>query len=499
MYDRRRKRRTMLLAAVLLAAALPCRTGAVTDGGSYTYTSDAQPVPDKAIYEAARCVTGEQAGAGAFSQPEDLFIYGDEVYVADTGNDRIVVLDKELRYRREIADLTDGEREDSLSGPTGVFVGEAGILVCDQGNQRALLLDGDGRIRHTYLKPDNETLAGTTYKPVKAVMDDFHNVYILANGVYQGFLQFTEEGDFQGFFGSNVIESSLSVAASRFWKNFFSKEASETMARDIPVEYSNAYMDPDGFLYATIYQTGSGTHNLKKLNARGANILQHSQDGNAYDRNLYGDQQTYVHKGIVWKPTLVDVTVDGDGLITVLDSTWCRAFQYDQDGNLIGVFGGNGDTMGRFAGPVALEHLGDACLVLDKLKGSVTVFEPTQYRRLLGQALRYYGEGAYGESIDLWQEVLKYQANNPLAYRSIGKAYMQQARLGEALQYLHMAGDRESYSLVLGQLRQRFFQENILWILLGIAAAVIGLRYAGRALRRWMGFAPRGRKAAGKR
>ena len=74
----------------------------------------------------------------------------------------------------------------------------------------------------------------------------------------------------------------------------------------------------------------------------------------------------------------------------------------------------------------------------------------------------------------------------PLAYKSIGKAYMQQECPEEALINLHMAGDRESYSLVYGQMRQAFFQRNIVWILLAAAALMVGCRYARRGLHYWI-------------
>lgn len=474
---------TALLAVTLVmpgaAAVLPSNTG-------YTYTVDAKAVPDRIIYEANSSVTGKQTGTENFSLPEDLFVYDGRVYIADTGNDRIVVLDNKLHFLYEIVDLDNGGEWDSLSGPTGLFVGPAGILVCDKGNERVILLNEKGAILQSYLKPENETLANTSYRPTKAVMDDYGNVYVVSSGIYQGLLQFSLDGRFLNFFGSNVIENSLSVQLSRFWKKFFNKEASETMSRDIPMEYNNVYIDADGFLYASIYQTASGSNNLKKLNARGKNILTHMQDDSTLDRNRYGDQQTYVYKGIVWNTTLVDVTVDDEGIISVLDSTWGRIFQYTQDGDLLGEFGGIGTTLGTFSSPSALENLNGDILVLDKLRGTITVFSPTAYRKLLGQALTYYTEGDYQASIDLWRQVIKYNSNMPLAYKSIGKAYMQQECPEEALINLHMAGDRESYSLVYGQMRQAFFQRNIVWILLAASALMVGCRYARRGLHYWI-------------
>lgn len=476
----------LAIATFLVAGSWPCAAASLDTDGSYTYTASGDAVPDKEIYEAVRYISGEQTASGAWSLPEDLFIYNDNYYIADTGNQRVVVLDAEGNFLFEISKLQNDPGSGRLSSPVGVFANECGILICDSGGQRVILTDEQGNVLQTYEKPDTAVLTDTLYKPAKAVMDEYHNVYILASGVYQGFMQYDLNGEFQGFFGSNSIESSASLVLSRFWKKFFGNDASQSMSRDIPLEYNNAFIDENGFIYATIYQTGTGSYNVKRLNARGNNILEHLQDGNALDRNRYGDQFEEIIKGTAWRTNLVDVTTDESGVITVLDSTWGRLFQYNSDGDLLGVFGGLGTTLGSFSAPSSVEENNGCYYVLDKLTGSITVFEPTAYRELLGKALVYYEEGAYQESIEVWQDVLKYNSGVTLAYKSIGKAYMQQRDYEVALEYLKNAGDRESYSLVLGQLRQQFFQKNIWWLLIVAVAVIIGLRFGLRAFFRWL-------------
>lgn len=482
------KRLAAILATgmLLFGCALPCSAVSLDTDTSYTYTASGDAVPDKEIYAAVRQISGEQTGSEAWSLPEDLFIYNGKYYIADTGNNRVVVLDSEFHFLFEISQLQNDPGAGRLSGPKGVFANECGILICDNGNQRVVLTDELGNVLYTYEKPDTAVLTDTVYKPSKALMDEYHNVYILASGVYQGFMQYDLQGNFQGFFGSNDIEASAELVLSRLWKKFFGNDASKTMSRDIPLEYNNAHIDENGFIYATIFQTDTGSNNLKQLNARGANILTHLQDGNALDRNRYGDQYEQTIKGTVWRTTLIDVTTDSNGVITVLDSTWGRLFQYSTDGDLLGVFGGLGTTLGHFSAPSAVDEDNGQYYVLDRLAGSITVFEPTAYRTLLGEALVYYQEGAYQESIDVWQEVLKYNSGITLAYKSIGKAYMQQQRYDIAREYLKNAGDRESYSMVLGQLRQQFFQKNIWWLLVVGIGVIVGLRFALRALFRWL-------------
>ena len=70
---------------------------------SYTYTEDREAAPGPAVYRNVLEVFGEDPGIGALKEPQDLFVLQDNlVYVADTGNNRIVVLDKYLRLVRTI-------------------------------------------------------------------------------------------------------------------------------------------------------------------------------------------------------------------------------------------------------------------------------------------------------------------------------------------------------------------------------------------------------------
>ncbi|MBE5786413.1 MAG: hypothetical protein E7324_02605 [Clostridiales bacterium] len=481
-----------LLAAVcallVMAGALPAAAE------SYTYTTGAQARPSAEIYQPVRVITGGATGAGEFDMPEDIFWLDGKLYVADTGNDRIVVLDENFQMIKELDTPIVDDDDDEFYSPTGLFVGERGMLVCDKNNKRLLLLNEDDEATIVYEKPDAKALAGTTFKPVKAVMDKDGNAYVLANGVYQGLLMFNPEGGFEGFFGANVIEATLSLIMERFWKSFFSKEASETMARSIPIEYSNIVMDGEDFIYASIFKTQSGSGNVKKLNALGKNILNHPRNGTALDPNRYGDLRGYTEKGAYKQTQLTDIAVDEDGVITVLDGTWGRLFQYSPDGDLLGTFGGKGDVKGMFSDPSAVVYTGKNYIVLDKVKGTLTEFAPTPYRELLGEALRYYTAGEYQASIDAWRQILKYDASMTLAYKSIGKAYMQQGKWQEALENLEIAGARNDYSLVLSNVRREFIRDNFVWLLLGVVAGCIALSYLYRGLRKWMGFSVKQKK-----
>lgn len=60
-------------------------------------------------------------------------------------------------------------------------------------------------------------------------------------------------------------------------------------------------------------------------------------------------------------------------------------FQYTSEGELMYIFGGQGQQNGTFQSPVDVESWGDDLLVLDQAYGTVTVMEPTLSRRMSGK------------------------------------------------------------------------------------------------------------------
>jgi len=79
-------------------------------------------------------------------------------------------------------------------------------------------------------------------------------------------------------------------------------------------------------------------------------------------------------------------------------------------------------------------------------------------------------------------------ANHTLAYRSIGKHYLELKDYEQALNYLKLGQDREAYSLAYAQWRKVWLQENILWLLPVVAAAVLLLRAALHRVLKMLGF-----------
>ena len=134
----------------------------------------------------------------------------------------------------------------------------------------------------------------------------------------------------------------------------------------------------------------------------------------------------------------------------------------------------------------AVEKLGDEYLVLDADKGNLTVLAPTAYMRDVLEAMNYYNQGLYVEASGLWQNILARNSNFAIAYRSLGRALLQQGNSKDALKMLRKGGDRYFYSIAFAEYRKEFARKYFLLIVFGSAATVVGLVLLLKRARRWM-------------
>lgn len=145
-------------------------------------------------------------------------------------------------------------------------------------------------------------------------------------------------------------------------------------------------------------------------------------------------------------PRLIDIDVSDSEIYSVLDASRGRIFTYNGDGYLMYIFGGIGNRLGEFNTPVAIEHNGDDVLVLDQALGEITLFQTTEYGRLLNSAVRSYYSGDEEEAYRQFSEVVNLNANMEYAYSGIGKAYLRKGEYKEAAAYFKRSMDRINYS-----------------------------------------------------
>ena len=450
---------------------------------SYTYTydywEDDQQSPD--AYRVATVIDSMSLGLDKLEgvrikKPQSLFVRDNTLYIADTFNNRILEIEREgnaFTVKRIIREMT-GADVSTFNQPYDCYVDPQGnIYVADYGNQRVVMMDKDLKWLKEYTKPLDATFdQGKNFLPSKIVVDVAGRVYVLCQNVNKGLVKYEADGTFAGFIGANTVSVSM---ADYIWKRYFqTKEQRAKSANFVPTEYENIYIDHEGFIYATTIVFSEGdlkwdkAKPIRRLNSLGNDILIKNDKippiGDIYW--IPGSEATGPSR-------LVDITVMDDDIYVALDRTRGRLFGYDSQGILLWAFGTKGNVKGAFTDAVSIEHMGRDLLVLDQVENSVTVFQTTEYGQTIYKATEMYMDGEYDKSAELWQDVLKMNANYPLAFRGIGRAILRENRYEEAMDYFKLAHDRENYGRAFKLYRKEWVEKNIWWIILVLAVLLI--------------------------
>lgn len=491
---RRWLRPTMLvLTAVLLAAGFGVpAANAITPYTTYYRDGYGQLVQIQAAYKPVdvlgrdfAAADGGEAGqdaaaAASLSGPQDLFVAaGDRLYVADTGNNRIVQLDDAGKLVR-----TYEVKESPLNRPSGVFVDEDGSLyVADTGNQRVVKLDPSGKLVREYKRPNSPYLqASFKYEPTKLVVDKRGFLYITTLGAFQGLLQLDPEGSFQNFFGANKVAFSLFDAFKRF---FYTREMYSRELSKLPGAIVNTAIDGNGFIYTVTKDIQS--EQVKKLNIAGLNQLETKGEFVAASgRSSFGETAWWHEHGTA--PQLQDIAVDADGNMTVVDALLHTISQYDENGNLL-FFWANSEIattskLGLVQTPsaIAANSKGEL-LVVDSDNSLIQRFAPTEFGSLVHQANKLTQEGRYAESEPLWQEVVRLDALYTPALIGLGKAAFNKENYEEAERLFYEAGIGQGFSDSFWQTRLVWFQRHFA-LLMNLAIALFAVVFAGERLTR---------------
>lgn len=419
-------------------------------------------------------IDGYEMELGAFKDPQDIYVAEDDTfYIADSGNNRIIHMNADKQVLGVIA---PEEGEGQLSNPKGVFASKSGdVYVADTGNQRVVQFDASGRYVKAFRKPDSALLdQGFTFTPSKLVLDKRGYLFIVSEGAHQGLVQLRPDGTFAGFFGANHVDFSLTRLLVKF---IASKEQKEQLASVRPPEFSNLYQDEEGFIYTTTL--GIRTDQVKRLSAVGVDIL------NMHGSKRYGDYEMPIENWKALYEAFVDVSVDDSGIITALDQTTGKAFQYDQLGNLLFIFGGLGDQDGLFMTPSSIGQTSDGTIyIVDKTRNRIDRFRTTPFAAKVHEATRLYVEGRYEEASEPWHDVLEMNSNYDLAYKAIGKALSKAERYGEAMDYFKAAKDRAGYSEAFLEYRKVFLRKHFDIIFGGVIALYAAWKLTAFLLKR---------------
>jgi hypothetical protein len=435
---------------------------------TYSYKGKAQLEPQ--AYYPYRILAGKDLDISEFATPGDIFqdSRGD-VYIVDSGNNRIIHLNSDLKLKREIKNFMNGSIMDSFLNPQGIFVQESGeMYIADTDHSRIVVLNANGELIRIIQKPVSELISDNfEYRPIKISVDYANRIFIVARNINDGIIELDSQGAFVGFFGAVKVSRTIVDA---FWKMIATAEQRKRMSLSVPTEYSSIDVDMDGFIYGTVSAIDDKNLDpgmfIHKLNPMGNDVLK--RDGTFAPM---GDVDFAVDSKMIPETSkLVDITIRNNGIYSVLDQRMGRIFTYDQYGNLLYVFGSNGDSMGQFGMCSAITSFGtDEYLVLDAKYNQIVVFKPTNYGRLITSAVELYAKRSYEESEKIWEQVLKYTAKSEIAFSGMGMNLMRNKKYSESMEYYRLANDRGLYSEAfkfyrLQWINQRFTVISILCI-----------------------------------
>ena len=459
---------------------------------NYDYWGDVQMTPDP--YRVLTVIDSSSLGLEqldnlSINNPQGLFARGGDVYVADTGNNRILQLHldgEKVTLTRIITEISGAEPA-TLNGPTDLFADEEGnIYIADYNNHRVIMANKDLNLMKEFRKPTDATFnQSSEFLPSKIAVDVAGRVYVLATNVNKGFMKYESDTSFTGYIGANPVKIDM---ADYIWKRYFmSREQRAASESFVPTEYENLYIDEKGFIYATNtvfseWELKSDTAKpIRRLNGVGNDILI-KNDRYPPIGDLYWKSES-----IQYGPSkLTDITALDNEIYVAVDKIRGRLFGYDSQGVMLWAFGTKGNADGAFNRPTALDHIGYDLLVLDGLKNSVTVFTPTEYGQLIYDATDTYLDGDYDRSAELWQEVMKLNANYPLAFRGLGRSMLRQEKYLEAMDYFERAHDRDDYGRAFKQYRKIWIEKNVLWVVLILAVLLLIPLILGRIKKmRW--------------
>ena len=428
---------TFVLGAFSIAAAEPYQ--------SYTYSSDGFALYSPSAYSPVSSYNYQDVFSGTemvdFNNPTDMVVDDEgRVYIADSGNNRILVLNPEsYKCDRIIDSFDNGGHKDSFSDCRGVFVNEEYIFVCDTNNQRIVVFNRDYEFVKIIGKPTGTLFGATTqYNPVAMAVDQYGRIFVISYTTYEGVIVMTSDGVFTGYIGAQKGDYNALQLILRRFQTAAQREAS---IKNVSTEYNNITIDEDGFIYVTTntinaekQQTAVKSKDVdyapvKKLNSAGSEIMKRNGFFSpAGEVDIQYRSMDLINPAPVGASSIVDVAIGDERTWSIVDAKRSKIFTYNQDGVLLFAFGDTGLQLGNLQKISAIAYQNGKLLVLDSDAKSFVVYKRNPYGELLLEALRCENERRYEDSVTAWLSVLQYNNNFDSAYIGVGRSYYRQGK-----------------------------------------------------------------------
>jgi len=437
-----KKKILSLTAVLLLALGITSEVNMTTASAASpykTYTVDGYGSTQET--QTAYIAEGTIIGFGneKFKGPNDMTITDDgTIYVADTGNSRVLIGNTEGKLIRKIG-------EGTLVKPMGIFVtDEKHVFVADHDAEAVFEFDEYGNLLNKYGRPTSPLYGeGIKYQPLKVVVNDAGIMFVVCESNTNGIVEISplDGGTFLGYFGTNYAATSMQDIIMRA---ILTKEQRAKMVSNIPSTPDNLAIDEKGLIYTVT--RGDENTTLKRLNIAGVNMLQSAKNMGVYDE----------------APAAVAVG-NHDNVYVVSQVGYI--YEYNDNGEPIFIFGGNDDGTQR----VGLSSLvtsiqvdkNDNIYTLDSDKAQIQIYSPSEFTQKLHNALYLYSKGKYSKAREPLQQVLDMNSLFDYANKAMGRCYFQEEDYDQALNYAKLAVDTDGYSDAFWETRNVWLKKNI--------------------------------------
>lgn len=455
------KRIVSLTVLVLLCFTFATAYAEHTGDSSYIYDYWGSANPSLNAFELSRVIRTDSVEGAVMKSVDDVYVHNDLIYIADSVSGKVFVIDKDYNLVKEIRVIRDKEgkivvnkdnKQAILNAPEGVYANDDYIYIADTGNNRIFLLNPeDYTLEMEIDKPEN-MVGSTDFVPSKLAVDNAGRIFVVVKSSTEGIIELNKDGSFSRYFGVNSPQVSF---IDFFWKSIASDEQKAKMSKTYAPAFTNVQTDSDGFVYAVTTDTASEEMAFR-FNAKGENVLRKL----GYSETL-GDlpKASTSSTDTASKSTFTDIAVSDYGVYALLDTSKNRVFLYNFDGNLLTVFGGTGDIEGKFNTPTSICWMGNSLIVGDSKLACAFVFTPTDFGALVLEAEEKYFNGDFSGASELNLKIVAMNANYDHAYVSIGKNYLMQDEYEQAMYYFKLGNDKTYYSKAFAGYRNLIIQK----------------------------------------
>ncbi|MBQ9467589.1 MAG: YIP1 family protein [Clostridia bacterium] len=510
--------------AAILGATLSFLPASAAAYSTYTYSINGQPLSSPDAYTPDKVITSKDIGGigAALLRPADITVdYNNKVYIADTGNNRILILDKYMKnVVLSLNTFNNDGFADALNAPEGVFISkptswrDGEIYVADTGNRRIVVFDYYGNFERVIDEPRSEIFdSDARYTPIALAVDSSGRIYVVSRDTYEGVISLNGDGSFSSIVAAQKTTKNFFDA---IWERFQTAEQKAQNSVNLSSSFNNITIDDNDMIYVTTQNIDKGSQQsaitgksksgdyapVKKLNPDGDDIMRRNGFYPPSGEVKVNSALTTTNAGAATGASvIVDVALGEEGTWSIVDQLRSHIFTYDKNGNLLFVFGDKGSQKGNIGKAAALCYqFADARSIADGVEGkllvldsspssvAITVYKRTQYGEILMTALRHTNNKEYDKAVDDWYNILQRNNNYDAAYVGIGDAMFREFKWEEAMDMYKTAHDVEDYSGAFKMYRKDVISKFIFLIIVVIAALLFGIAkffgFAGKVNRK---------------